>query len=80
MQYLIDPESPLPQSYKTILPEEKLTVHRGNGTSRIKFQFSNYEGIQNYNTGDNDFDFEIRTSEGIGPTITVSTNQNKWKK
>ena len=80
MQYLIDPESPLPQSYKDIVPEEKVVVHKGSGTIRVKFRFSNYEGLQNYNTGDNDFEFNVRTTHGVGRTIIVSTNQNKWKK
>lgn len=80
MAYLIDPDSPLPTSYKPIAPEERIVIHKGNGTTRVKFRFSNYEGYQNYNTGDNDFEFHVRTRQGIGRTVLVSTNQNKWKK
>ena len=74
---------PLPaeqREYKPIAPGERITVHKGNGTSVVIFAFSNYEGTKNYNTTDNYFEFTVCDSRGRGRTAVLSTNRDEWFK
>lgn len=59
---------------------ERITVHKGNGTSVVIFAFSNYEGTKNYNTTDNYFEFTVCDSRGRGRTAVLSTNRDEWFK
>ena len=68
------------REYKPLAPGERVTVHKGNGTSEIIFAFSNYEGTKNYNTTDNYFEFTVCDSRGRGRTVVLSTNMDEWLK
>ena len=80
MEYMIFSLPAEQREYKPIAPGERITVHKGNGTSVVIFAFSNYEGTKNYNTTDNYFEFTVCDSRGRGRTAVLSTNRDEWFK
>ena len=80
MEYMISSPPSAQREYRSIVPEEQVAVHKGNGTSEVVFAFSNYEGTQNYNTEDNYFEFTVQNSRGWGRTVVLSTNMDEWFK
>ena len=80
MEYMIFSLPAEQREYKPIAPGERITVHKGNGTSVVIFAFSNYEGTKNYNTTDNYFEFTVCDSRGRGRTAVLSTNRDEWVK
>jgi len=80
MEYMIFSLPAEQREYKPIAPGERITVHKGNGTSVVIFAFSNYEGTKNYNTTDNYFEFTVCDSRSRGRTAVLSTNRDEWFK
>ena len=80
MEYMIFSLPAEQREYKPIAPGERITVHKGNGTSVVIFAFSNYEGTKNYNTTDNYFEFTVCDSRGRGRPAVLSTNRDEWLK
>ena len=68
------------REYKPIVPGEQVAVHKGNGTSKVVFAFTNLEGTQNYNTEDYYFEFTVCDSRGRGRMVVLSTNMAEWLK
>lgn len=80
MEYMISSLPTAQREYKPITPGERVTVHKGNGASKIVFAFSNLEGTRNFSTTDNYFEFTVCDSRGWGRTVVLSTNMDEWFK
>ena len=80
MEYMISSLPTAQREYRPITPGQRVTVHKGNGASKIVFAFSNLEGTRNFNTTDNYFEFTVCDSRGWGRMVVLSTNMDEWFK